>query len=83
MAGVLRKNILFSVLIPKIKFVLPKKGKMLWCSYFWSFIKLTNFSRMENFIEKLNFVGTPWKVIIPLRNSVGDHMWVIQIHLGV
>ena len=30
----------------------------------------------------INFVSTPWKIIIPLRNSVGDHIWVIQMHLG-
>ena len=30
------------------------------------------FSRCGNFIEKLNFVSTPWKTIIPLGNSVGD-----------
>ena len=44
---------------------LPHKGKMLWCSYFRSFIKLTNFSRTGNFIEKLNFISTPWKIKIP------------------
>ena len=55
---------------------------MLWCSYFWSFIKLTNFSGMGIFIAKLNFVSTPWKIIIPLENSVGDYIRVIEIHLG-
>ena len=30
----------------------------------------------------MNFVSTPWKVIITLGNSVGDHIWVIQIHMG-
>ena len=70
-AGVLGKNIWFSLHIPKIKFDPPPQGKMLWCSYFRSFIKLTNFSRTGNFIKKLNFVSTPWKIIIPLGNSVG------------
>ena len=72
----------FPYLSLKLSLILPQKGKMLWCSYFWSFIKFTNFSRMENFIKKFNFVSTPWKIIIPLGNSVGDHTWVIQIHLG-
>ena len=45
-------------------------------------IKSVNFSRCGNFIENLNFVSTPRKIIIPKGNSVGDHMWVIQIHLG-
>ena len=27
-------------------------------------------------------ICVPWKVIIPLENSVGDHIWVIQIHMG-
>ena len=40
------------------------------------------FSRCGNFIKKLNFASTPWKIIIPLGNSVGNHIWVIQIHLG-
>ena len=40
------------------------------------------FLRYGNFIKKLNFVSTPWKVIIPLENSVGDYIWVIQIHMG-
>ena len=34
-------------------------------------IKLANFCRCGNFIKKLNFVSTPWKIIIPLENSVG------------
>ena len=77
-----QKNILFSIPIPKIKFDLHHKGKVLWCSYFRSLIKSANFSRCRNFIEKLNFVSTPWKIIIPLENSVGDHIRVIEIHLG-
>ena len=54
----------------------PPQGKMLWCSYFKSFIKSTNFSSCGNVIKKLNLVSTPWKIIIPLGNSVGDHIWV-------
>ena len=61
-----QKKIWFSIPIPKIKFDLPHKGKMLWCSYFRSLIKSANFSRCRNFIKKLNFVSTPWKIIIPL-----------------
>ena len=29
---------------------------------------------MLKFCQKLNFVSTPWKIKIPLGNSVGDHM---------
>ena len=54
---------------------------MLWCSYFRSFIKLTNFLRMGNFVEKINFISTSWKIIIPLGNSVGDHIWSIQTQI--
>ena len=39
-------------------------------------------SRCGNFVKKWNFVCTPWKIIIALGNSVGDHIWVIQIHMG-
>ena len=65
LAGVLRKNIWFSIPVPKIKFDPPPEGKMLWCSYFKSFIKSTNFSRCGNFIKKWNFASTAWKIIIP------------------
>ena len=54
---------------------------MLRCSCFRSFIKSGNVSRTGNFIKKCNFVSMPWKIIIPLANSVGDPMWVIQMHL--
>ena len=77
-AQVLRKNIWFSIPIPKIKFNPPPQEKMLWCSYFRSLIQSANFSRCRNFIEKLNFVSTPWKIIIPLENSEGDHISVIN-----
>ena len=72
----------FLYLFLKLSSTLPHKGKMLWCSYFKSFIKLTNFFRCGNFLKKLNFVSTPWKIIILLGNSVEDHIWVIQIHLS-
>ena len=72
----------FSYLFLKLSFTLPHKEKMLWCSYFRFFIKLINFSRCGNFVKKFNFAGTPWKIEIPLENSVGDDIWVIQIHLG-
>ena len=52
---------------------LPHKGKMIWCSYFRSFIKLTNFSRCKKFHQKLNFVSTPWKIIIPLAHHPPYH----------
>ena len=82
MLTVLRKIFGFLYLSLKLSFTLPHKVKMLWCSYFRSLIKSANFSRCRNFIKKLNFVSTPWKIIIPLGNSVGVHIWVIQIHLG-
>ena len=37
---------------------------------------------MWEFHQKFNFVSTPWKIKIPLGNSVGDHICVIQINLG-
>ena len=40
------------------------------------------FFQMWKFRQKIKFVSTPRKIIIPLGNNVGDHMWVIQIHLG-
>ena len=43
---------------------------------------MTNFLRCVNFVEKWNFVSTPWKIVIPRENIVEDHIWVIQIHLG-
>ena len=77
-----KKIFSFPYLSLKLSLNLSHKGKMLWCSHFKSFIKLTKFSRYRNFIKKLNFVSTPWKIIVPLGNRIGDHMWVIQIHLG-
>ena len=57
-AGVLRINIWFSLPIPKIKFGFPNKGKMLWCSYFKSFIKLTMifFYTKVTIFENLNLI---------------------------
>ena len=40
------------------------------------------FPDVEIMSKNLNFVSTPWKIIIPLGNTVGNHIWVIQIHLG-
>ena len=60
-----------SLPITKINFDPPPQWKMLLFSYFRSFIKLINFSRSGNFIKKFYFVSTPWKIIIPLGNSVG------------
>ena len=73
MAGVLRKNIWFSIPVPKIKFDPPPQGKMLWCSYYRSFIKSINLDRCGNFIEKFNFVSTPWKIIIPITHHPPYH----------
>ena len=36
---------------------------------------------MLKFRQELNFVITPWKIKIPLGNSAGAFIWVIQIHL--
>ena len=69
--GVLRENIWFHYLSLKSSLTLPHKGKMLWCSYFRFLIKSVYFSRCGNFIKNLSFVSTPWKIIIPLGNSVG------------
>ena len=66
MARILEKIFGFSYLSLKLSLILPQKGIMLWCSYFRSFIKSTNFSRTGNFVEKLNFTYTPWKIkIVP------------------
>ena len=65
MARILEKIFGFSYLSLKLSSALPQKGIMLWCSYFRSFIKSTNFSRTGNFVEKLNFISTPWKIDIP------------------
>ena len=72
----------FLYLSLKLSLTLLHKGKMLWCSYFRSLIKSAIFSRCRNFIKKMNFVSTPCKIIIPLGNSVGDHIRVIEICLG-
>ena len=40
------------------------------------------FLQMWKFHQKLNFVSTPWKIIIPPWNHVGDHILAIQMHLG-
>ena len=45
-----RKIFGFPYLSLKLSLTLPNKEKMLWCSYFKPFIKLANFSRLENFI---------------------------------
>ena len=68
MPGVLRKNVGFLYLTLKIKFDTSNNGKMLWCSYFRSFIKSVNLDRYGNLIEKINFVSTPWKIIIPIAH---------------
>ena len=54
-AGILRINIWFSVPVLKIKFDPPHKGKVLWCSYFKSFIKSTIFFQNWKFCQSDNF----------------------------
>ena len=58
-AGVLRINIWFSVHVPTIKFDPSTQGKMLWYSYFKSFIKLTMifFYTKVTIFENLNLIG--------------------------
>ena len=52
--------------------------------FFHQILKNCHFGVKKNHYppEKLNFVSTPRKIIIPLGNSVGAFMWFIQIHLG-
>ena len=52
----LEKIFHFRYLSQKLSLILPQKGKMLWCSYFWSFIKLTIFSRMEWICSLQNWI---------------------------
>ena len=59
--------------VPKIKFDPPSQGKN---ALVKSFIKSAIFSRCG----KWNFASTPFKITIPLGNSVGDHMKVIEIY---
>ena len=86
MAGVLRKNIWFSVPVPKIKFDPPPQEKSFWCSYFKSFIKSKKISRCGNFVDKWNFVSTSGKIIILLGNSCYQlffHQILKNCHFGV
>ena len=63
----------FPYLSLKLSLTLPNKEKMLWCSYFRSFIKSINLDRCGNFIEKFNFVSTPSKSIIPIAHHPPYH----------
>ena len=74
MAGVLRKKIFgFQYLSLKLSLTLPHKEKMLWCSYYRSFIKSIKLDRCGNFIEKFNFISTPSKIIIPIAHHPPYH----------
>ena len=53
----------------KLSLTLPHERKVLWCSYFKSFIKSKIYSRCGNFVDKWNFVNTSGKFIILLGNS--------------
>ena len=64
-AEVLRKIFRFLYLSLKFSLTLPHKGKMLWCSYFLSFIKSIIFSRCRNFIKKLNLLVPLGKLYYP------------------
>ena len=84
-ARVLRINIWLSILVPKIKFDPPPQGKsalVLIIKVFPQIDNIGNIAKMEILMKKGNLFSTPWKIIIPLGNSVWDHIWVIQIHLG-
>ena len=63
----------FQYLSLKLSLTLPQKGKMLWCSYYRSFIKSINLDRCGNFIKKFNFVSTPLKIIIPIAHHPPYH----------
>ena len=82
-AGILRINIWFSVPVPKIKLDPPPHGEKCFGGHILGLsLNQQFFSRCGNLIKKFNFVSTPWKIIIPIGNSVENHIWVIQIHLG-
>ena len=36
---------------------------------------------MWNFIKNLNFVSTPWKIIILLGKCVGDHIYILRKYI--
>ena len=63
----------FHYLSLKVSLTLPNKEKMLWCSYFRSFIKYINLDRCGNLIKKINFVSTSWKIIIPIAHHPPYH----------
>ena len=63
----------FQYLPLKLSLTLPHKGKMVWCSYYRSFIKLINLNRCGNFIKKFNFVSTPSKIIILIAHHPSYH----------
>ena len=73
-AGVIKINIWFSVPVPKIKFNPPPQGKNALVLIFEGFDKINNFFPDVEISLKLNFVSTPWKIIIPPWNHVGDHI---------
>ena len=82
-ARVLRINIWLSIPVPKIKFDPPPQGKNALVFIFKVFPQIDNFfPDVEIFSKNGNLFSTPWKIIIPLGNSVGDYIRVIQIHLG-
>ena len=82
-AGVLRINIWLSIPVPKIKFDPPQQGKSALVSIILDLSSNQQFfPDVEILSKNVNLFSTPWKIIIPLGNSVGDHIWVIQIHLG-
>ena len=72
-AGVLRKIFGFLYLSLTLSLTLPRKGKMLWWSYFRPFIKSINLDRGRNLIKKFNFVSTPLKIIIPIAHHPPYH----------
>ena len=81
MTGVLRKKYLVFLPIPKIKFDPPHKEKCFGVHILGPLLNQQFFSDLE-ILKKIDFVSTPWKIIIPLGNSVGDPIWVTQMHLG-
>ena len=72
----------YSKLFLKLSFTLQNKGKMLWCSYFKSFIELTIFYGNVIFVKIFYFISTPWKIIIPWGNSFAETILIIGMHVG-
>ena len=82
-AGVIRKYIWFSLPIPKIKLDPPPQGKKCFGVHILGpSLNGQFFPELQILSENLILLVLLGKIIIPLGNSVGDPIWVIQMHLG-